>query len=267
MLRNVFLKTLRDRRRSLIGWALGLLGFVAFVLAFYPTIRDSADQFSRLLESIPPALRAISGRDITDIGTPEGYLSGQVFNLTAPLLLLIFAISFAGRTLAGEEQERTLELVLSTPIPRWRLVAEKHAAMATATALLGLVLWAGLAVGTRLVAMDVDPWRIGQVVLAAVLLAVLFGSVALAIGALTGRRSLAGGVAGALAFAAYLIDAFAPLTETIDAVKGASPFYYYGAGDPLRSGVDPLHLAFLAFVSFVGFAVALISFDRRDVRT
>lgn len=41
MLRNVFLKTLRDHRRSLIGWAIGLTAFTVFVLAFYPTVRES----------------------------------------------------------------------------------------------------------------------------------------------------------------------------------------------------------------------------------
>lgn len=48
--------------------------------------------------------------------SPEGYLNGQYFNLLAPLLLLIFAIGFGARTLAGEEREGTLELVLATPV-------------------------------------------------------------------------------------------------------------------------------------------------------
>lgn len=48
--------------------------------------------------------------------SPEGYLNGQYFNLLATLLLLIFAIGFGARTLAGEEREGTLELVLATPV-------------------------------------------------------------------------------------------------------------------------------------------------------
>jgi ABC-2 type transport system permease protein len=64
----------------------------------------------------------------------------------------------------------------------------------------------------------------------------------------------------------YLINAFAPLSDVVDAIKGLSPFHYYSAADPVRNGADPLHVAFLAFLTFVFFSVALVAFDRRDVR-
>ena len=43
MLRNVFLKTLRDARRALVWWILGLVGFVALIVAVYPTVRDNPE--------------------------------------------------------------------------------------------------------------------------------------------------------------------------------------------------------------------------------
>jgi ABC-2 type transport system permease protein len=103
-----------------------------------------------------------------------------------------------------------------------------------------------------------------QAVLSAVLLAVAFGSVALAGAAVTGKRSVGGAVAGVLAVNAYLINALAPLSDAVDSVKGLAPFYYYSAADPVRNGADPLHLLFLAFLTFVFFSVSLIAFDRRD---
>jgi beta-exotoxin I transport system permease protein len=263
MLRNVFLKTLRDHRRSLVGWAIGLTAFTVFVLAFYPTLQESGAQFNRLLRTLPPALRALSGR-VADL-SPAGYLNGQYFNLLAPLLLLIFAIGFGARTLAGEEREGTLELVVASPVPRWRIVAEKFAAMTTGTALLGMVMVIVLVLGTRGFDIDVPVDHLIQAVLGAVLLAVAFGSVALAGAAVTGKRSVGGAVAGVLAVNAYLINAFAPLSDAVDSVKGLSPFYYYSAADPVRNGADPLHLLFLAFLTFVFFSVSLIAFDRRDV--
>jgi ABC-2 type transport system permease protein len=264
MLRNVFLKTLRDRRRSLLGWTIGLTAFSLFVLAFYPTIRQSGAQFNELLRTLPPALRAISGR-VADL-SPAGYLNGQYFNLLAPLLLLIFAIGFGARTLAGEERDGTLELVLAAPVPRWRIVTEKFAALTAGTAVVGLVMVVVLAVGAPAFNIDVPVSHLAQAVLSAVLLALVFGSIALAAGALTAKPSLAGAVAGVLAVASYLINAFAPLSDAVDAVKGLSPFHYYSAADPVRNGADPLHVAFLAFLTFVFFSVALVAFDRRDVR-
>jgi ABC-2 type transport system permease protein len=265
MLRNVFLKTLRDHRRSVIGWTIGLTAFTVFVLAFYPTVREGADQFNEVLRTLPPALRALSGR-VADL-SPAGYLNGQYFNLLAPLLLLIFAIGFGSRTLAGEERDGSLELVMATPVPRWRLVADKFAAMVVGTTTIGVVMVIVLAVGAPAFDIDVPVTRLIQAVLSAVFLALVFGSLALAVGAITGKRSWAAAVATVLAVNAYLINAFAPISDAVDAFRGASPFYYYNAADPVRNGVDPLHLAFLALLSFVFFSVALITFDRRDVGT
>jgi hypothetical protein len=37
MLGSVFAKSLRDLRRSFVGWSLGLAGYVALIVAVYPT--------------------------------------------------------------------------------------------------------------------------------------------------------------------------------------------------------------------------------------
>jgi ABC-2 type transport system permease protein len=265
MLRNVFLKTLRDRRRSLLGWAIGLTAFTTFVLAFYPTISQSRGQFDDLLRSLPPALRALSGR-VPDL-SPAGYLNGQYFNLLAPLLLIVFAIGFGSRTLAGEERDGTLELVVAAPLARWRIVAEKFAAMAVATLLIGVVMSVALSVGTPAFDIDVPPGNLVEAVLSAVLLGLSFGSVALAVGAATAGPSVAGAVAGSLALVAYLVDAFAPLSADIRAFRDLSPFHYYRAADPVRNGADPFHLLVLGLLTLLFLAVALVAFDRRDVRT
>ena len=39
-MRSVALKTLRDSRRGLLLWSVGLIGMVALMMAVYPTVRD-----------------------------------------------------------------------------------------------------------------------------------------------------------------------------------------------------------------------------------
>jgi len=41
VLRNIILKTLRDRRRSLLFWGLGLVALALIMVAFFPVIRDA----------------------------------------------------------------------------------------------------------------------------------------------------------------------------------------------------------------------------------
>ena len=40
MLNNIFLKTLRDQRRSLLYWGIGLVAMAVIMALFYPTIKN-----------------------------------------------------------------------------------------------------------------------------------------------------------------------------------------------------------------------------------
>lgn len=264
VLRNVLLKTLWDRRRGLIGWAVGLAAFAGYGLALYPTIRRSAAELNRLVENLPAPIRALSG-EAGNFGTAQAYLNSQFFNLMLPLLLLVFAIGFGARTVAGEEQDGTLELLLASPLPRWRVVAEKFAALVLGAALLGVVLLAVLLIGGRLVGMDVGLGDLASTVLRAVLLAVAFGAMAVAVGCATGRRSVAVGATATAAAAAYLVNASATFADWLETARAASPFYHYGSPTPLGNGLAPGHVAFLVMLAVVFLVLALLAFDRRDI--
>jgi len=98
-----------------------------------------------------------------------------------------------------------------------------------------------------------------------VLLAVAFGALALLVGAIAGSRGLAMGVTTSVAFASYLVDVYAPVSEPLEQIQALSPFYYYDAAEPLRNGLAPAHLAFLVVVTALLAAFALVAFERRDV--
>ena len=63
-----------------------------------------------------------------------------------PLLLIIATVSAGSAAVAGEEERGTLELMLSLPRARRRLVVERLAALVAEAAGLGAVLWAALLV-------------------------------------------------------------------------------------------------------------------------
>jgi hypothetical protein len=52
VLRNIILKTLRDRRRSLLFWGTGFVLLALILISFFPVIRD-APFISDYLESLP----------------------------------------------------------------------------------------------------------------------------------------------------------------------------------------------------------------------
>ena len=249
MLSNIALKTLRDRRRSLLFWSLGLVILAAIIVAFYPVIRE-ATFISEYLESFPEEFMALFAGEITDYASPEGFLNGELFFLMYPLLLMVFAIGFGSGAIAGEEERGTLDLLLSNPLNRWRLVLEKFIAMVVCTMLLTVVFWATLAIGGAAIDMGLNLVRLAAVCFSGFLLAIAYGAIALAVGCARGKRGLSMGVAGAVGVYGYMLNALAPLIDWLEPFQVASPFYYYIDANPLSNGLDPVHVAVLIAVSY-----------------
>jgi ABC-2 type transport system permease protein len=265
MLRGVALKTLRETRRALAWWALGLVALVALMVSVYPSVRDNPG-LNKLVQDYPQAVKgfvAFGGQ--VDYASAPGYLGSELFAFVVPLLLIVAAIGAGARAIAGEEERGTLDLLLANPLSRRRLVLEKLAALAVELTLLALVLWVALLVGTNAAGMDISARHLGAACLGALALAAAYGAIALAAGAGTGRRAIAVGVSAAAAVAAYLVNSLAPLVSGLDPLQKASPFYHYAASDPLRHGLDAGHVGLLLLIVVVAGGAAVTLFERRDL--
>ena len=265
MLRNVFLKTLRDQRRSLLWWGIGVVALTSLTVAFYPAFSD-APEFDELFEQMPEALTRMFAGEFTDLTSPEGFLNSQLFFFVVPLMFVIFAVLGGSAAIAGEEGAGTLNLLLTSPTPRWQVVVHKFGAVAVATLVLALLMWVGLAVGAVVVGMDISLVKLAAACLSTALLAVAFGTFALALGCITGARGLSAGAASAVALAAYFLNALAPLSDALTPLQKLSPFYYFIGADPLANGLNALHVVVLLGLTAAALGVALFTFERRDVR-
>ncbi|MBI4328592.1 MAG: ABC transporter permease subunit [Chloroflexi bacterium] len=266
MLRNVFWKSLRDQRRALAWWGIGLVLLAVTTLLFYPAIRDSQELIQQAMQAFPKELLAIFAGEVTDIASPVGFLNTQLFFFMAPLLFLAFAIAFGSGAIAGEEERGTLDLLLANPVARRRVVVEKFAAMVVATIALATTFWAGLTVGSKAVGMEINVVRLAEMTVSLALLGLVFGSLALAFGAARGNSGLSIGVASALGVAFYFANALAPAVEALEPLRNFSPFYYYIGADPLTNGLNLAHAGVLAGLSVLLLIVALVTFERRDLR-
>ena len=263
MLRSVFGKTLYEGRRSLLAWTLGMLALVATLLAMYPTVRTG--EYQRTIEnSSEGLLRSFGMAPGTDITSGPGYLGGYLFGFMLPLLLIIFAVSVGARLVAGEEDTGTLDLLATLPISRARVVAEKFAAFTVLTIALGAAVDVFVLAGAPLVDLRVAVWPLVVTTGGQVLVALLFGAVAMAAGAATGSRAAALGAAALAAAAAYLVNSLAPLSDRLEPFQQASPLYWATGGEPLPdrpTGWLALLLTAMALVLVAGTA----RFTRRDL--
>jgi ABC-2 type transport system permease protein len=264
MLRSVFGKSLWDQRRGILIWSLGVAGVGVMYAAFYPTL--NSPEMIEFMKAYPKEIMDAMG--ITDLATPEGYLGGTTYGILGPILMIIIAASLGTRAIAGEEEAGRLDVLLAHPITRWRVVVERAAAMLVALALAGLVLLLGMIAMAGVAEFE----SIGVTNLAAasgqlVLLGLFFGSLALAVGALTGSRGLALGLVAIVGVLTYFANNLGPSVDWLAWSQDFSPFHYYSGGEPLRNGLQLIDSLVLLGASILLVALAVIGFERRDVAT
>jgi len=266
MFGSVFSKSLWERRRAVLWWSVGVVALVGVTVLFYPSVRDSAADFQDMLDQLPEAVRTLFVGNITDLSSPIGYLNSQIFATNGPILLLILAIGRGSRAIAGEEQEHTLDLLLSTPVSRRRVVVQKFGALVVEVVILGAVLWGATAASAPAVGLDVPLTDLAAATLHMVLFAIGFGAIALSAGCATGRRAAAIGVGSVVAVAAFLLNSLAPLSASTEPLQRVSPLYHATGTSPLLNGADVGGLAVLAGIAVVALGLAVRSFDGRDLR-
>ncbi|MBP8957851.1 MAG: hypothetical protein WBB09_02630, partial [Candidatus Microthrix parvicella] len=86
--RAVFVKTLTDQRRGLIGWGTGVGGTVLLMSAMWPSFSDI--DFDALLDQYPKGLMEVF--NVADMSTPIGFLNAEVFSLMLPIMFVVYAI-------------------------------------------------------------------------------------------------------------------------------------------------------------------------------
>lgn len=260
-MRNVYTKALWDQRRSLPAWAAALAAMVLLESAMWPSMADMP-QLDDYLADFPPAMQEMFSLD--QMSTGQGFLNAELFSLVLPLLFIVFGILHGARMVAGEEQAGTLDLLLVTPLTTTRLLVQEVLALVTVVAALGVVVLVSTVVGSAAfdLGIGLGPALAGS--LAVTLLGVEFGVIALAVGAVTGHRGLAVGVASALGLATYVLFVAGIFVDGLSSWRGLSPFDQALHAGPLAPGL-PGAFAWLVLVPTVVFLASLPVWTRRDI--
>lgn len=266
MLRSVLLKTLYDERKAILGWSLGLGALGLFTVLFYPSVKEAGAYYDQILQLMPREYLAFLG-NITSFTRIDGYMTASLL-VYLPLVLAIYAIGLAVRLVSGEIERGTMDLLLAHPLPRWRVVLEKYAAMAAALLAVCLIFGLLLLVGglaIRPYTPDLPPVRWLLAGLNVFPLTLFFGSVAFALACAVRGRAAALATATAVAVGSFILNGLVPLSERLRPVERWTIYYWYTASQPFTTGIVLEHVLILLGLSLLCLGIGLIGFERRDL--
>ena len=265
MFSSIFLKTLRDYRIAILGWGVGMGLTIISPMASVAALISTAEQRAALAAL---AAQFAWNADPIKADTVGGYATFKIGVFI--FLVCVWPLLAASRTLRGEEDRGSLDVLLSVPRSRARVAIEKVAALWVALVLIGLI--TGVMAYLGGVAFKGEFGLTGGLLfgLDLTLICMVFGGLALLISQFTHERGPAAGATGGLLVVFIVLDMVHRVIPNTDWVSQLSPIYYYNLSKPLIPGygasVEGMLVLFGLSVVLTGAAVWLfVTRDAGDV--
>ena len=260
---RLFLHEMRARRNGIIGWGIGLALLPIMYVGLYPDYAEMLDDMEELMDM---AIYQAMGMSMS---TFEAYVASTTTNMI-PVILSVYAVISGTGTLAGEEEDGRLELIVALPIPRWQIVTVKAMALGIALFLILLITAVGAA-GTLMAIQDsvdavASPAELGIALLAAWPLIMSIGMISLFLGAFASRRRIASIIAAVIIIVSYFGNNMAGMIESLKVIQPFFLFHYFDATETgIIEGQAMGDVAVLTAVALIAFGLAVVFFQRRDI--
>ena len=235
---TVFKKELRAGMVSFLIWSAAVGGLMAMCVWMYPSFAGSMDDVSALFAGMEGFSSAF-GMDKLAFGSIMGFYGVECGNIMGLGGAFFAALTGMG-LLAGEEGGHTAEFLLTHPVSRGRIAAEKLAALAAMILALNQVCFACgmgsiLGIGEEPVWSDLLKYH-GTLLL----MQLEIGGVCFGLSSLLRRSSY--GLAIGLAAGMYFLGIFINLDTGMEPLRFVTPYYYADAarvfaGEPLADAI------------------------------
>jgi ABC-2 type transport system permease protein len=259
--RRIGAHAMADRTTVVGALAFYTLAIGVVVGALWPPLRAT---FARITDSLPAALDQVLGN--VSMATPAGWVNAEMMSIMGPGFLIATAVISGAAAIAGEEQARTMSLLLSTSASRTTFLAAKTAAMVVHVLIVAVAMFAGLLVGNHVGDMRIPVGHLVAATVSTTLLGLVFGAIALTLGAAGLDRRQAMAASAGIAALSFALAVFLPLDRSLTWLAKLSCWYPYSANIAVVNGIDwgfaAILVACAAAISGLGFFL----FPRRDLR-
>ena len=254
-----------EARRRVRGAAVLTAGIGAYAgfIVWYFTILEGIN-IEEVFEDLPPAMLEAFG--IESLSTIEGFLGAELFNFVWLLGLGLYFAYVAGGLVAGDVETERMDLLLSFPVTRSRLLVEKFAALLIP--ILAVNALGGPAIYLFVVAVgeSMSAWNLFLVHLLSVPYHLVCAGIGIVFSVAADRAAIAERGAVGTVFVLYLVESVVGGADAYDWIQYLSPTQYYEPTPILIDGTFEAIDSVILLVAFAGLLIlAQALFERRDI--
>lgn len=259
-------ETLRyESRRRVRGTAIMTVAislYAGFTVWYFSALEDV--DYEQVVQEAPTAVKQAFG--IESLTTVEGFLGAQIFNFVWLLGLGLYFAYTAGNIVAGEIEDQRLDLLLSFPVSRSRLLVEKFGALLLPLVAVNVVAGGVIYALVLAIGQTIDPVYLGLAHLFSVPYLLVCAAIGTVASVLASRSAVAQRGAVGVVFVLYLVESVVGGSTEFEVIQYVSPTNYYNPTEILLHGSYELTDPVVLLASFlVLLAVSALLFRRRDI--
>lgn len=259
---TVFFHELKRGKVSLLIWSCAIAFMLGICVLIYPEMKTQMSDISEMFADMGSFSDAF-GMDKINFGTFIGYFGvecGNVLGLGGALFASILGIS----ALAKEEKEHTAEFLLTHPVSREKVLAEKLLAVFSQIIILNLVSAIVTVLSLLAVGESVDAKVMLLLFLAYFMMQIEISAVTFGISAFLKGNGL--GIGLGIAVLMYFLNIMANLTENAKFLKYITPFGYTEGADIIsNSAIEVKYLAAGLVFTVTGLVAAFLKYRKKDI--
>lgn len=253
---------LKQSRISLIIWTAAIGFLLAVCIFMFHEMNGEMNEVNEVFSSMGSFTQAF-GMDKVNFGTLLGFYAvecGNILGLGGAFFASLCAIS----VLSKEEKERTAEFLLTHPVSRVSVVAEKLISVILQIVILNVVVYVITASSIALIGEEV-PWQeITLMHTAYLILQLELAGICFGVSAFLRRGSIGTGLG--IAVIMYFLNIIANLTESAEFLKYITPFGYADGAEIVRNvSLDMNMIAIGLAFAVVGILAGFIKYCRKDI--
>ena len=251
----------RRRWRSFLIWGVVVGALGALYVALFPSMSTFLNEY---LKSAPESMRGYLGALQGPI-TPAQWLGMEFTGSIIPIALPFLVMLMGSRAVAGTEERKQLDLLLSNPLQRRNVIAGAAFSMALSLAGVLALAWLLTYIAAPIAGVDLGAGTLARGLVVLWPYSLFFGSLALLLSALLRRGALSTAIAAFVLIVMYVINGLSQAVHVVDRISFLSLIKDLG---------NPMEAAFpwTAVLAMLGCIVVFIlgatfAFARRDIYT
>ncbi|MDR7002537.1 ABC transporter permease subunit [Neobacillus niacini] len=261
---NIFLHELKAYRKSTMIWTVSLAALIVFFLSMFPGLTQDADQFKKLLENYPEAVRKALGVSLDSITSLLGFYS---YGFTYVILCgSIQAMNLGTSILSKEVREKTADFLLTKPVTRKQIVTAKLLAVIISLVITNVIYMAIAVITASVVSeksFDMNTFLL--ISLTAFLVEMMFVALGILISAAASKIKSVLPISIGTVFGFYILNMLGSVIGE-KAICYLTPFKYYETSYIIKHSSYQVSFVFIEIVLIIAaIAASYVIYSKKDI--